>query len=103
MATLKPRFSITIDEELLNRINEHQRTNRFATQNKAILNLVQIGLEELKNESTEPKQEELRKSEVLILDLIMSLNSKGQQKVIEYALDLKASGLYSKDSESKAI
>lgn len=102
MATLKPRFSITIDEELLDRINHHQRANKFATQNKAILDLVQIGLDELKNESPNAA-DELTNNEMVVLGLIRSLNAKGQKKVIDYALDLQASGLYSKDTENMAI
>lgn len=102
MATTKPRFSITIDESLLNRINKHQRDNKFATQNKAILDLVQIGLEELKSDASESNND-LSKNEIMILDLIKRLNAKGQQKVIDYALDLQASGLYSKDTENMAI
>lgn len=102
MATTKPRFSITIDESLLNRINKHQRDNKFATQNKAILDLVQIGLEELKSDASEANND-LSKNETMILDLIKRLNAKGQQKVIDYALDLQASGLYSKDTENMAI
>lgn len=102
MATTKPRFSITIDESLLNRINKHQHDNKFATQNKAILDLVQIGLEELKSDASESNND-LSKNEIMILDLIKRLNAKGQQKVIDYALDLQASGLYSKDTENMAI
>lgn len=102
MATTKPRFSITIDESLLNRINKHQRDNKFATQNKAILDLVQIGLEDLKNDTNE-SDVSLSNNEIAILDLVKSLNAKGQQKVIDYALDLQASGLYSKDAENMAI
>lgn len=103
MATSKPRFSITIDESLLKRINDHQRSNKFATQNKAILDLVQIGLTELKNDMTNEERESLNEVENTIINLLNSLNEKGQQKVIEYALDLQASGLYSKDIKEKVI
>lgn len=102
MATTKPRFSITIDESLLNKINKHQRDKQFATQNKAILDLVQIGLEDLKNDTNE-SDVSLSNNEIAILDLVKSLNAKGQQKVIDYALDLQASGLYSKDVGNMAI
>lgn len=102
MATTKPRFSITIDESLLNKINKHQRDKKFATQNKAILDLVQIGLEDLKSDTNE-SDDSLSNNELAILDLVKSLNAKGQQKIIDYALDLQASGLYSKDAENMAI
>lgn len=102
MATSKPRFSITIDESLLKRINDHQRSKKFATQNKAILDLVQIGLAELKNDTINA-HDDLNDVENTIIFLLKQLNEKGQQKVIEYALDLQASGLYLKDIEEKVI
>ena len=45
MATDKPRFSITLDPELLEKVNEHQHGNRFQTQTKAIVDLIQKGLQ----------------------------------------------------------
>lgn len=45
MPTDKPRFSITMDEDLLEKVNEHQHDNKFSTQTKAIIDLVRKGLD----------------------------------------------------------
>ena len=47
MATEKPRFSITMDSETLDLVDEYKYKNRISTQSKAIVSLVQRGLEEL--------------------------------------------------------
>lgn len=44
MPTEKPRFSITIDQELLNRINDYQHKNRMNTQTKAVIDLIRKGI-----------------------------------------------------------
>ena len=53
MATNKPRFSITVDTATLERVEDYQHNNRIKTQNKAIMELIRKGLEELENEITE--------------------------------------------------
>ena len=44
MATEKPRFTITMDENLLDQIDDYKFTNRIKNQSKAIVELVQRGL-----------------------------------------------------------
>ena len=53
MATNKPRFSITVDTATLERVEDYQHNNRIKTQNKAIMELIRKGLEELENEIAE--------------------------------------------------
>ena len=53
MATNKPRFSITVDTASLERVEDYQHNNRIKTQNKAIMELIRKGLEELENEIAE--------------------------------------------------
>lgn len=43
MATDKPRFSITLDAELYEKINDYQHAKKFATQTKAITDLIMRG------------------------------------------------------------
>lgn len=50
MATEKPRFSITIDSETLEQVEDYRHKNRIKTQSKAIIDLVRSGLNELENE-----------------------------------------------------
>lgn len=47
MATDKPRFSITVDEDTLDRVDAYRDENGISTQSKAIVQLVRKGLEEL--------------------------------------------------------
>ena len=55
MATDKPRFTITIDNETLDRVSEYKRKQRISTQSKAIVSLVQSALTDLEAEGRLPK------------------------------------------------
>lgn len=48
MATEKPRYSITMDEELFNAIEDFRFENRYQTRNLATLDLIRMGLEAAK-------------------------------------------------------
>lgn len=48
MATEKPRFTITMEESLLDAVDDFKFENRIKNQSKAIVELVKLGLEELK-------------------------------------------------------
>lgn len=50
IATDKPRYSITVDEELFKEIEDFRFNNRFATRNQATIELIKKGLESLKKE-----------------------------------------------------
>ena len=57
MATDKPRYSITVDDELFQQIVDFRFNNRFQTRNQATLELIRLGLESLKNEKEDSKKE----------------------------------------------
>lgn len=50
MATEKPRYSITVDDDLFQQIEEFRFSKRFQTRNQATLELIRLGLEALNNE-----------------------------------------------------
>lgn len=50
MGTEKPRFTITMDEELLQDIDDYKFEHRIKNQSKAIVQLARIGLEQIKAE-----------------------------------------------------
>ncbi|WP_250278011.1 ribbon-helix-helix domain-containing protein [[Clostridium] colinum] len=52
MATDKPRYSITVDEELFKAIEDFRFNNRFSTRNQATIELIKKGLESLKKEKS---------------------------------------------------
>lgn len=51
MATEKPRFSITVDEQLLKAIEDFRFGNRIAMRSEAIVQLIKKGLETLEQEN----------------------------------------------------
>ena len=55
MATEKPRFSITVDEETLKQIEDFRFEKRFPNRNQATVELIKLGLEKLQSEQTAQK------------------------------------------------
>lgn len=51
MATEKPRYSITVDEDLFEKIEDFRFEKRFQTRSQATIELIKLGLKSLdKNE-----------------------------------------------------
>lgn len=48
MATTKPRYTVSVDEELFKQIEDFRFQNRFATRSQATCELIRRGLESLK-------------------------------------------------------
>lgn len=53
MPTEKPRFSLTVDEETLELIDNYRYENRYPTRSEAVIALVKMGLEKVSNETKE--------------------------------------------------
>lgn len=53
MPTEKPRFCITVDEDLLAQIDEHRFAKRYTSRSKATVNLIRLGLEALRTQKAE--------------------------------------------------
>ena len=53
MATTKPRFSITVSDEIYEEINTYQHEHRLATQTKAIAELIERGIDALRSPSAD--------------------------------------------------
>ena len=65
MGTDRPRFSVTMSEEMYDKINQYQHENRFSTQTKAISKLLEIGLKSIQEELNPPiKAEKTAPSEL---------------------------------------
>lgn len=47
MPTEKPRYSITVDEELLKKIDDFRFENRYPSRSAATLELIRLGVEYL--------------------------------------------------------
>lgn len=53
MPTDKPRFSLTVDAETLELIDNFRYENRYPTRSEAVIALVKMGLEKVANETKE--------------------------------------------------
>ena len=49
MPTEKPRYTITLDEEMLKKIDDYRFENRVANRTQATLELIRIGMNSLEN------------------------------------------------------
>ena len=50
MATEKPRYTVSVDDELFQRIEDFRFENRYQTRSQATVELIRLGLESLKRE-----------------------------------------------------
>ena len=50
MATDKPRYSITLDEELFKEVEVFRFERRYQTRNQATVELIRLGLAEIKKQ-----------------------------------------------------
>jgi metal-responsive CopG/Arc/MetJ family transcriptional regulator len=57
MATDKPRYSITVDDELFDQIEDFRFNNRFQSRNKATVELIRLGFEALKKQEKADQQQ----------------------------------------------
>lgn len=48
MATEKPRYSITLDDDMFQEIEDFRFENRYANRNQATIELIRLGLETIK-------------------------------------------------------
>ena len=53
MPTEKPRYTITLDEEMLKKIDDFRFENRFPNRTQATLELIRIGLEAIEKQHDE--------------------------------------------------
>ena len=53
MATNRPRYTVSVDDELFQRIEDIRYEHRYQTRSQATVELIRLGLEALKKEQTE--------------------------------------------------
>jgi len=58
MPTEKPRYCITVDDELLKEIDDFRFSNRYNSRSQATLDLIRLGLQALKEQSETLKGEQ---------------------------------------------
>lgn len=55
MPTEKPRYTITLDEEMLKKIDDFRFENRFPNRTQATLELIRIGMKALEKQQENKK------------------------------------------------
>lgn len=55
MSTNKPRYTISVDDELFKQIEDFRFQNRYATRSQATCELIRLGLASLQNPQTPSK------------------------------------------------
>lgn len=63
MPTEKPRYTITLDKELLKKIDDFRFENRFPNRTQATLELIRLGMEALEKQQIEQKEKEKRQEQ----------------------------------------
>ena len=53
MATNKPRYTVSVDDELFQKIEDFRFEHRYQTRSEATVELIRLGLEALKKEEQE--------------------------------------------------
>lgn len=56
MATDKPRYTVSVDNELFKKIEDFRFERRFQTRSEATVELIRLGLEALHKEQEEAKR-----------------------------------------------
>lgn len=84
MATEKPRFSITLDDELYEKVNEYQHLKKFSTQTKAVVDLIRRGAGTLglvAGEDHDPDSDEWQPGELERAKKYRALDRHGKELV----------------------
>lgn len=98
--TEKPRFSITLDENLFDRLEKYRYEKKFSTRSKAAVHLIEIALDSLDGE---PKNE-LPKDEKLVLDGYRKATYPVRRIILNAAEDaVKGASGKSSNSEGEAV
>ena len=58
MPTQKPRYCITVDDEMMKEIDDFRFENRYNSRSKATLELIRLGLQRLKEQKANQEKGE---------------------------------------------
>ena len=82
MPTEKPRFTVIVDEELLKQIDDFRFENRYPSRSAATLELIRLGIQQIKKEKTEKLQSYIHQSDKLENTLFNILRKLSKMKII---------------------
>lgn len=86
MSTDRPRYTVSVDDELLKQIEDYQFEHRYKTRSSATVELIRLGIQQLMQ--GQPKIEQntapvpaLSADEQQLIDDYRSLNEQGQEYI----------------------
>lgn len=86
MSTDRPRYTVSIDDELLKQIEDYQFEHRYKTRSSATVELIRLGIQQLMQEQPKIAQNTapvpaLSADEQQLIDDYRSLNEQGQEYI----------------------
>ena len=78
MATDKPRFTITLPDEVYEEVSEYKEENGYKTQSKAIQQLIKLGLQDVGEE----QEEAVSAKDKRLLEWFRSLPAEKQKAIL---------------------
>ena len=79
MATDKPRFSLTLEPEMLDRVLDYKKEKRLSTKSKAVQKLLEIAISDIQAEQGIAVV--LSRDEQALVDDYRSLNKEGREYI----------------------
>ena len=86
MSTDRPRYTVSVDDELLKQIEDYQFEHRYKTRSSATVELIRLGIQQLMQEPPQIAQNAapvpaLSADEQQLIDDYRSLNEQGQEYI----------------------
>lgn len=86
MSTDRPRYTVSVDDELLKQIEDYQFEHRYKTRSSATVELIRLGIQQLMQEQPQIVQNTapvpaLSADEQQLIDDYRSLNEQGQEYI----------------------
>lgn len=86
MSTDRPRYTVSVDDELLKQIEDYQFEHRYKSRSSATVELIRLGIQQLMREQPEIVQNTtpvpaLSADEQQLIDDYRSLNEQGQEYI----------------------
>lgn len=86
MSTDRPRYTVSVDDELLKQIKDYQFEHRYKTRSSATVELIRLGIQQLMQEQPKIAQNTapvpaLSADEQQLIDDYRSLNEQGQEYI----------------------
>lgn len=61
MSTERPRYTVSVDDEMFEQIENFRYENRYQTRSEATVELIKLGLKELEKQNKKKKRKEVIK------------------------------------------